>query len=266
MLIGNRVACDVEGYQDDASGTYTGTPNALIERPNHVRKHILIALLGFVAGDLDLAGTWTATNTEYSSRGYKFAFVMHEVATETMDLFEKMDQQSRSTMFESAGVFKLIFMLTSAPVSQKTFDSDNIKGFFTFSKSEVADLRNKFIAHYFRDHTKSGDLGEEYQKILELLDSTSITKYGTMEEDLEFSCVGDLVAMVDDVVDWVLLEQKELKKLVSLTAFWDATLLESCDYFTVNSNFWTGLVFKTIKLVERMSDQTIEINGLEFTS
>lgn len=266
IIIGDRVACDVEGYQDDVSGTYTGTPNALIERPDHVRKHILIALLGFAVGDLDLAGSWTTTGAQYNSRVYKFAFVVHEVAIETMDLFQKMDQQTRTTMFESAGVFKLTFMLTSAPTSQKTFDNNNIKGFFTFSKSEVADLRNKFIGHYFRDYTKFGDLGVEYQKILELTDATSISKYGTMEEDLEFSCVGDLVAMVDDVMDWILLEQKELKKLVSFTAFWDATLLESCDYFTVESNFWNGLVFKTIKLIERMSDQTIDINGLEFTS
>jgi hypothetical protein len=266
MLIGNRVACDVEGYQDDGSGTYTGTPNALIERPDHIRKHILIALLSFVAGDLDLAGSWTTTGTEYNSRAYKFAFVMHEVATETMDLFEKMDQQSRSTMFESAGVFKLTFMVITTPTSQKTFDSDNIKGFFTFSKTEVADLRNKFRGHYLRDYTKTGDLGTEYQKVLELSNSASITKYGIMDEDLEFSCIGDLVAMVDDVMDWILLESKELKKKVSFTAFWDATILESCDYFTVTSNFWTGLEFKTLKMVDHMADQTIEIEGLQFTA
>ena len=35
-IIGGLVAADVDGWQDDGSGTYTGTPDALIERPDHI--------------------------------------------------------------------------------------------------------------------------------------------------------------------------------------------------------------------------------------
>ena len=72
--------------------------------------------------------------------------------------------------------------------------------------------------------------------------------------------------MVDDVLDWILLEKKELKKTVEFLAFWYAMILEHCDYFTVTSSFWTGLKFKTIKLLERPEDQKIEILGLQFVA
>jgi hypothetical protein len=101
---------------------------------------------------------------------------------------------------------------------------------------------------------------------LELYNSDSITKYGEMKEDLEFSCVGDLALMVDDVMDWILIEEKELKKIVHFEAFWDAMILEFCDYFTVTSNFWSGLKFKSVRIFERPETQFIEITGLQFVS
>jgi len=39
-VIGTLITCDVEGWEDD-DGTITGTPNALIERPDHVALHLL---------------------------------------------------------------------------------------------------------------------------------------------------------------------------------------------------------------------------------
>ena len=39
-MIGTLITCDVEGWEDD-DGTITGTPNALIERPDHVALHLL---------------------------------------------------------------------------------------------------------------------------------------------------------------------------------------------------------------------------------
>lgn len=265
MVIGDQVACDVEGYADP-DGNYGGI-GTLIERPDWIRKHILIILLGFVAGDI--GGSFATVGTTYGAQisgGYKFAFNLPEVATETMDLFEKMDLQSRSNMFESGGLFNLAFGSIADPTSQKTFDKDNIRGSFLFGKTEVADIRNKLRGHYLRDYSKNGNLGEKYQSVLELFNGDSITKYGTMQEDIEFSCVGDLALMVDDVMDWILIERKELKKIVIFEAFWDAMILEFCDYFIVTSNFWSGLKFKSIKFFERPEDQIIEIMGLQFVS
>lgn len=40
-VIGTLITCDVEGWEDDSYGTITGTPFALIERPDHVATHLL---------------------------------------------------------------------------------------------------------------------------------------------------------------------------------------------------------------------------------
>ena len=268
MMIGDLVACDVEGYMDDASGTYTGTPYALIERPDHVRKYILMAFLGFAAGDI--GSSFATVGDIYAARitgGYKLAFVMHEVAKEAMDLFEAIDFQTRSNMFESGGEFKLVFNSIDEPTSQKTFDLSNIKGMFKFSKTEVADIKNKLRVYYFRDYSKSGSLGESYQKVdTSHFDTPSIAKYGGIFENIEFSCIGDLFTMVDDVSDWIILQKKEFKKIVEFEAFWDAMILEHCDYFTVNANFWSGFKYKTLELIERPEDQKIEIQGQQFVA
>ena len=262
MMIGDLVACDVDGYTDDTVGTYTGTGGALIENPAHIRKHILMNLLKFISSDID-STSFTATATIYTTRGYEMGFVLHEVATETMDLFGELDRQTGSNMFESQGVFHLSFRPTITPTSQITFTADNIKGLFNFGKTEVADIRNKIIGHYYRDYAKSGDPGDEYQAVSEFSDWASISKYGQMNEDISFSCVGDLKAMVNDVLAWHILSKKDLLKTVKFQAFWDANILEQCDYFTVTSNFWSGNLFKTVSLIERPGSQIIEIEGIE---
>ncbi|OOZ37446.1 phage tail protein [Solemya velesiana gill symbiont] len=41
IVIGGLVTCDIDGHLDDASGTITGTADALIERPDHIARHLL---------------------------------------------------------------------------------------------------------------------------------------------------------------------------------------------------------------------------------
>jgi hypothetical protein len=257
ILLGDAVACDVEGFQDDASGTYTGTANALIERPDHVRKLILMGLLGISSDDID--ASFASVGATYASRisgGYKFGFVLHEVATKSMDLFRQFDLQSRSNMFENQGKFKLTFGLTTEPISQMTFNKDNIKGVFNFGKTDIVDVKNRFIGHYFRDYSKSGSLGNEYQGVLE-----KSAGLADLLEEIAFTCIGDLPAMVGDVLDWILHERKNPKKKINFEAFWDSMILENCDYFMVISNLWSGLKFRLLKLIERPQDQIIEIYG-----
>ena len=267
MLIGDLVACDVEGIPDDGSGTYTGTPSALIERPDHVRKYILMGLLGFAAGDIDTSfGTVGTTYAGRIAGGYKLAFNLPDVATEAMDLFRKIDEQTRSNMFESQGKFKLAFNSTSDPASQLTFSKDNIVGSFRFNKTEIVDVRNRIRGHYFRDYSKSGSLGQAYRKVNEKSDATSIAKYGELQEDLEFDCVGDLSTMVDDVLDWFILRKKDVRKVVEFTAKWEAMILDHCDHFTVTATFWTGLKFKTLLLLELPDRQGFQLKGEQFIS
>jgi len=49
--IGGLVTVDVTGWADDGSGTITGTPNALIDRPDHIARHILTQYGGATAAE-----------------------------------------------------------------------------------------------------------------------------------------------------------------------------------------------------------------------
>jgi len=259
--IGDLVACDVEGYADD--GSYGQEVGTLIERPDHIRRHILMALLGFVVGDIgdtfDTVGT--IYQTAYAGDPYKFAFVLHEVATETMDLFEKLDLCSQTNMIESGGKFELKFNDNgSYPPIDFTFSKNNVKGSFIFGKTGVSGLKTKIRGYYFRDYSKTGSLGDIYGSVVE-------RGGGEQQEDIELSCIGDY-GMAESIADWLWVEKRNLKKTVQLQAYWDAMILEHCDYFTVTSTIaaFNNLYFKTVKLIERPSDQLIDIEGLEFSS
>jgi hypothetical protein len=47
----------LEGYQDDADGTYTGTPSALIERAPDIARHLLVVRAGVSDGAIETGAT-----------------------------------------------------------------------------------------------------------------------------------------------------------------------------------------------------------------
>jgi len=56
LEVGELVLCDAEGYPDDGSGTYTGTPNALITNPADQIRHILAVQLGLSLAEYAVLG------------------------------------------------------------------------------------------------------------------------------------------------------------------------------------------------------------------
>lgn len=263
-VIGDLVACDVNGIYDDDEGTITGTPYALIERPDHVRKYILINLLGFLAGDINASfDTVGAAYMSIPGATYKFAFNLPDIAEKTGDLFGQMDLQSRTRMFEWAGQFYLVLRSTEVLASQMDFDKNNIKGNFLLGKSDVVDIKNSLIGHYLRDYSKSGSLGEKYQGVAKASSSPSIAKYGLQQDEIEFSCLGDSGDMAADVLAWLLGDRKELKKTVELNALWDAFKLEPFDIFTVIVQIagWSGKKFSAVGISYQPESELIKIKG-----
>jgi len=61
-----EITADVEGFADDAAGTYTGTANALIERPDSIIKHILLNRCGLSADTINPT-TYAAAKAEYEA-------------------------------------------------------------------------------------------------------------------------------------------------------------------------------------------------------
>jgi hypothetical protein len=262
-VIGDLVACDVNGIYDDDAGTITGIPNTnpLIERPDHVRKHILINLLGFLAADIN--ASFDTVGAVYNDLVYKFAFNLPDVAIKVGDLFGQMDLQSRTRMFEWGGQFYLVLRSTEVPTSVMDFDKNNIQGNFLFGKSDVVDIKNSLIGYYFRDYSKSGSPGEKYRAIAKVSSSPSITKYGLQQEEIEFSCADDSGIIVEDVLAWLLGDRKELKKTVEFNALWDAFKLEPFDAFTVISQIagWSGKKFSAVGISYQPESELIKMKG-----
>jgi hypothetical protein len=103
------VTCDVEGYPDDGSGTYTGTPSALIENPADFRKFMLMSLLGRTSGDI--GSSFGTMRTIYNNRitPYKLAGILNKIGKTPAEIFKVIDEQTRSQMREDGGKFELDF-------------------------------------------------------------------------------------------------------------------------------------------------------------
>ncbi len=72
-LVGEMVLIDGQGFQDDGSGTFTGVAGSLIERPDHVFKHLLYTFLSWPT-----ASFYTNANIPFAAFGFAFAGVFNE--------------------------------------------------------------------------------------------------------------------------------------------------------------------------------------------
>jgi len=93
-VIGTSVTVDVDGFQDDASGTITGTANALIERPDHVFEHLLTNLCGLSSSAIN-STYYAAAGSLYSSNSINLAFALTE-KPDVQELLNEIARQCRS--------------------------------------------------------------------------------------------------------------------------------------------------------------------------
>ena len=263
------VTCDVEGFRDDGAGTYTGTPNALIEGPSDIRKHLLVAVLGRLLSEI--GASFDSMRATYSGRiigGYKFACILSRLGEIPSDIFRSMDTQSRSQMREDGGKFELMFNdTTSSPASVLTLDKNNLMGEPLFGQTPQEEIRNNVRAKYFLDWSgfKENKHYGDYFKQTERSDAASITKYGTLFEDLELPAVR-IDEMADDVADWILLQKKDVLKTVQVVADWSARKLERGDFFTLIHDFWSGLKWRALEIEEIPDKQQFRIQAIPFMS
>jgi len=178
-LIG-AVTADIDAIQDDGSGTYTGTPNALIERPDHVLKHLWQSVLSAPSGDIDTI-TFTSAGTFYSTNAYKFALVISSPIL-AEDLFMSLALQCRSRFFVSPyGKAKLIVRQLSQASGHSIIKNEIKKDSMSIQRSSTVDLLNLFNLHYDLDHSKETDNPEDCFAVKQFTDATSITRYGQKE-------------------------------------------------------------------------------------
>ena len=110
-FIGGPIIVDVQGYEDDGSGTFTGTPNQLIERPGRQIHHLLINHSnGVTPSNIDLDGSFADTQS-FLPAEYKFGFAIN-FQIELESLLVKLAWQCWCRFFWFAGKAKLTHIMT----------------------------------------------------------------------------------------------------------------------------------------------------------
>jgi len=256
--IGSLLTCNVDGYQDDGSGTITGTPDALIERPDHVFQHILTELLGESAGDIGTS--FTNSGASYSTT-YKFGFILHEVADQADKLLQLLAFECRSKFIEWRGKFELIYM-GAAPAVTKTFTDDDLLAEPVFGNTDEIDIRNKIYARYSRDYRLSDGDGA-YGGIVDDSDATSISYNGERIEMINLTACRD-ATMAADWVAWYLDQVKDIHKIVELLVPWVGKALGAGNTFGLTFDLFTGLTWDVVNAHADQDRERLQIKGMEW--
>lgn len=230
-VIADVIVVDALGYQDDASGTYTGVPNSLIERPNHVVKHLLAVHGGWPAGNF-----YTNASSYFSTKNYTFGGVISE-KRKLKEWLTMLAFQCRCYFRIANGTAQLLWRpdtiasqkIITANMIRMQEDAKTTRRLFRSSLDEVI---NKIEVHYNRNWSQTGN--NAYKAVSKTSDSASITAYGEKEKpELFYFDFVTTQAMADDVRDFYLARYKTRKKLVTMELFLDNVELEFRDEITI---------------------------------
>jgi hypothetical protein len=272
-VIGGLVSVDVDGYQDDGAGTYTGTPNALIERPDHIAKFCIIDRCGKSASEVD-STSYTAAGTFYDSSSYVLGFALLQKPN-PRTLLNRIAFQSRSLEFWEAGKHHLVHCpdsdSTDHIVSKYRIDSGQIWVKYTGR----AWIQNYLSARYNRDWSGYEDEYQANRAVVESEDSTSDTKYGTLAGEQYALSYVTTESHAQDVLDWIKDENADLRIIVEFVGGYWLSKIERGDVieFSFDSGDFLdealmGLVtsedtqFRVIDMVRR-NDSAIQIQAIQ---
>ena len=220
------VTCDIEGLQDDASGTLTGTPSALLENPADITRFILSQLYGIASSGLGT--TWAATRNTLAGLSFKWAFVLEFVLFS--QLRRKLGEQARSVLYLEAGTWEYKF-LTDAPVADLTLDYERDvwqERPATVRRSARTDVRNSLTVLAQRD-LASADY--RYVKLLE-----DLTGFATARQhDFTLDFVQD-TETADRLAGYWLGVWKQQRFEVDLVAWWNILPLALLDYVALSNH------------------------------
>lgn len=229
-----RFHATVNGCKDDASGTYTGTPNALIEYPDHVFKHLLNKEVGFPVADV-----YTNATALFVSKAYKFAGIINE--------YRKLKEWTALLAFQCrcyfrfhAGQAQLLWIYDFQVPAKNIPDSmirQDATGRLLLKKrpAPLQEIINKIDIRYDRDWRLSGDTAYRASSVHK--DDTSIGDYGVKERPELF--LFDFVraaAVAADVGALYLARHKDRKPYWDVEGFLDNSELEFADYVSLSSH------------------------------
>lgn len=269
IIFSDDITCEPVGLIDDGAGTITGTPSALISRPDYVWKYLLQVVGGMPAAKTD-ASTFAAAGTLFASLGYTVDGVISGNLT-LKEAARKLSAQTRSRCFYNAGLAKLkVRQAISGLTADKALTTADFREkSFTALRQNVTDIINTINLAYAKDHTDSGKDIDAYTKITKSTDATSITKHGTLEQRDKF--LFDLVtqdAMASNLLAFYISELAAASTFYTFEVFLPHLDLEKEDILELTTPFMN---LSSQKAVVRAIDRTFgsgklsKINVLKIT-
>lgn len=216
--IGLDVNATLRAWQDDAAGTYTGTPDALIERPDHVFRHLWSYYLGAPLADFEA----TAAADYFAAKGYAFSLLIDQPIMADA-LFAKLALQCRSRFVVMPyGVAKLLLRqcgtASSHAIPKEEIKADSV----SISRTPAEGLINDLTVRYAPDRTLGAVSATTCRSAIRREDDVSIARYGRRTGDTS-QFVFDAVtkdAMAEDVLwfylDWYGVVRRQQKFAVFL--------------------------------------------------
>ena len=240
-VIGSRIACDVKGYQDNGAGDYTGTPDASINRPDWILKHILVAKCGLGFGDLDDAGSYSDAGTYYNANSITLAPVILEPPS-VRALCQRIAYQARSLQFWEAGVHKLIHM-PDTETTDRYLDANRIDlNQIWVQYTPRVDIKNTLTSRYARDWSGYSDNIEADQLLVTATAAASVATYGTLYGEANLNYVtGATQAQL--ILNWIGGEWDTPRLMVELSGGYYLTDLERGDIIGFSLGMDAGVVF-----------------------
>ena len=237
-VIGREVVVALKGVRDEPActgglpaGAVTGTPGALIRRPDHVLKYFLCGLMGIPLADIgpsfDAAGAW------YEAAGYRLGFLAQDIGTDAQRLLHELASQCRSILYEWAGRFELVVVPNFAPgACDFTIEPADIVDGPIFSEQPLADTANRIMVMFRKDYRSVRDYGAEVQGPIkaEALDAGFMDYledgWGArdLDDTVRLTAIRESAA-AQDYLRWYLLRKKLPEVTVSMACTWRATLV-----------------------------------------
>lgn len=211
-VIGKMIAVDLQGYLDDGSGTYTGTPSALIERPDHQSKHIIINRCGLSTDEIN-AAAYTAAGTFFNTNSFTLGFPILQRPNVRL-LLNRIAIQAKALEFWEAGKHHIVPIETS-PSMDKAIDDNRVDlGQIWLKYTDRINIKNKLTARYSRQWSGHVDEIEADRAIVIASDAASITTFGTLQGDPESYPYVNGETQAQAILDWKLSDSKGSRLIV----------------------------------------------------
>lgn len=227
------------GLIDDSDGTYTGTPDAEISRPDRVRKYLLMNRGGLSNDKIDTT-SHAAAGARYVTEDYAFRGVL-EGDLSVREAEMKIARESRTRFFWDAGKACAKFRESHADWSidetlTQASSALRIKG-MSMQRKNVADIINRINLYYYRDWSSTATGIDAYASVSSTQNNESIYLHGIREKPDKF--MFDLIRDADMAADLAAfyLEDGKPSQFYTIEAFLPHMDLQKEDYIRLTHDF-----------------------------